>query len=434
MSCKSCFSSILARIRCLLTPPIPPEQNDEPLQGAFDLFVKTKQEDLCVKYVERKFADAGIALNDMQLDVVRDYIRDRDKPLNIPFEDSQEAEVQRANGIDWNDENDEIFLSLEEEFETSAKKFMLECPPQIASSMLETMRKNFRGRFRQAESTRLAFEKELLEEWDAPILLLEALFHIAMERGDAFNARNSEASGNEYVFYVLVRLQARACQITAEIIALLRGGYADGAHARWRSLHEVAVTAMFINNSGNEIARRYIAHEVVQCYKNMLACKEHENELNLEPVSDEEFNSLRTRYENAIKEFGVGFEKDYGWAIGALEGRNPNFANIEKVAQMDRMRPYYKLASQNVHSHSRAIIFKLGLPEDSDFILAGPSMYGLDEAGEGAALSLMQATTTLLLSKPSFQNIVECHVIKMLYEETANSFVEVRCLHDFQGA
>ena len=71
---------------------------------------------------------------------------------------------------------------------------------------------------------------------------------ISRESGDLFN--ESFGKNNDQVFFVLWRLHARSCQITMEILALLKSGFADGAHARWRTLHEIAVTALFIKQQG----------------------------------------------------------------------------------------------------------------------------------------------------------------------------------------
>ncbi len=38
---------------------------------------------------------------------------------------------------------------------------------------------------------------------------------------------------------VLMRQHANACRITGEIILMLKGGYPDGAIARWRTLFEI---------------------------------------------------------------------------------------------------------------------------------------------------------------------------------------------------
>ena len=58
------------------------------------------------------------------------------------------------------------------------------------------------------------------------------LCFLADEAGSEFNSefRPSASKDNNFVFDVLTRLHARSCQITSEIILLLRSGFADGAH------------------------------------------------------------------------------------------------------------------------------------------------------------------------------------------------------------
>ena len=51
---------------------------------------------------------------------------------------------------------------------------------------------------------------------------------------------------------LLIRL-VRACQVTDEIICLLENGFADGAMARWRTLHEIAVVAVVISQHGENL-------------------------------------------------------------------------------------------------------------------------------------------------------------------------------------
>ena len=57
-----------------------------------------------------------------------------------------------------------------------------------------------------------------------------------------------------------MHLHANACLVTSEVITLLEAGYSSGATARWRSLHEVAVYAMFIVKHGPGTAERYLRH------------------------------------------------------------------------------------------------------------------------------------------------------------------------------
>ena len=106
--------------------------------------------------------------------------------------------------------------------------------------------------------------------------------------------------------------------MSGEVLALLHAGFADGAHARWRSLHEMAVVASLIQQHGQELAERYLLHENIQQYK--LACEYQEffDRLDVEPPSMENFEKLKVQRDELIARFGKVFKGDYGWASSAI--------------------------------------------------------------------------------------------------------------------
>ena len=78
------------------------------------------------------------------------------------------------------------------------------------------------------------------------------------------NALRPDGGGERpQTFDLLIKLHARACQITEEVICLLGGGFADGAMARWRSIHEISAVSL-IEEHGEGLAERYRLHEVVE--------------------------------------------------------------------------------------------------------------------------------------------------------------------------
>src|SRR5262249_50921986 len=48
---------------------------------------------------------------------------------------------------------------------------------------------------------------------------------------------------NDFVFEALVRLHARSCLVAEEVCWLMEGGFASGAHSRWRTLHELVTVS-----------------------------------------------------------------------------------------------------------------------------------------------------------------------------------------------
>ena len=100
-------------------------------------------------------------------------------------------------------------------------------------------------------------------------------------------------------------------------------------------------------------------------------------------------------------------------------------AAIERTAQMDHFRPYYRMASDNVHANSHGAFYKLGgFPPDLDILLAGPSNMGLADPGHGAALSLTQVTAALVSTVPTVDSLTELTVLELLQEETGAAFLQ----------
>lgn len=106
------------------------------------------------------------------------------------------------------------------------------------------------------------FEDRLYDDWQEPIDLFEALIVYSRDVGLEIDQdmRSTAAADNDPVFVALQKLHVRGIQIAQEILALIKHGFADGAHARWRALHEVAAVAMFIKLSGQQTAKRFLLH------------------------------------------------------------------------------------------------------------------------------------------------------------------------------
>lgn len=63
---------------------------------------------------------------------------------------------------------------------------------------------------------------------------------------------------------VLILLQARACQTSFEVRALLAAGFPGGAYGRYRTLHELAVIAILIAEHGPEHGHADLADQLPQ--------------------------------------------------------------------------------------------------------------------------------------------------------------------------
>ena len=81
---------------------------------------------------------------------------------------------------------------------------------------------------------------------------------------------------------------------------LLKAGYADDAHARWRSLHEMSVVGYMISQNGQELAEKYLLHEAVQQYRLAVEHRRYAGRIDAEPISDDEFEELRLQRDRLV--------------------------------------------------------------------------------------------------------------------------------------
>ena len=298
-----------------------------------------------------------------------------------------------------------------------------------AATLLNQIKKDANVGLRRQRRKRQGFERRLAKHWAKPLHLLELTAEIAQEvaTGVGDQVAAGEVSVDEHTFRAIWAVHARACQMSRAILVLLRSGFADDAHARWRSLHELAVVSNFIGEHGEVVAERYLLHEAIQQRKLARAYKKHEDRAGLEPLTQAEIDALYERCETLVARFGPCFNEDYGWAASALGIKRPSLADIEQAVQLDHLRPYYRMASDNVHANSHGAFYKLGgFPPDQDILLAGPSNMGLADPGHGTALSLNQITAALVSTAPTLDSSTELTVLNLLQRETGAAFLQAQ--------
>ncbi|MBI3450763.1 MAG: hypothetical protein HY049_17850 [Acidobacteria bacterium] len=295
-----------------------------------------------------------------------------------------------------------------------------------STEILQALEKKWRRESRRQDREMAGFRRRLRRTWIVPLSLLELHVHLAYEIGDGISraTRSAGSCANPHLAEVLARLHARACQVASEVCVLLGHGFADGAMARWRTLHEMTVTAVFILSAGDGMAERYLAHGQVEAYKAATQYQAHAKALGCAPLSENELDRVREARDEVIARFGKAFASDYGWASESLRNSEPKFIDIERAVGVDCLRPYYKLASQQVHATPRGLLFKLGLLRD-EALLAGPSNLGLADPGQHTALSLTQITATLTPLHATLDSIIAVKVLTQLSAKIETSFVDV---------
>jgi hypothetical protein len=262
----------------------------------------------------------------------------------------------------------------------------------------------------QHKDYQTGFEQRLYDRWKKPLDLFEITLVLGREVAARFNqfVRPYAARQEDTVFDVLARLHARSCQTGSAILSLLKSGHADDALARARTLHELHVTAKFINTNGNETAKRYRLYEVVESLKAAKEYEKHYSQLGLEPLDPDAIPKLEKLVEQYRTKFGEEFARKvthgfYGWATENLGKKVPTFEDIEEAVGLAFMRPYYRMSSYPTHANAKGLTFTLGKIGSLQFVSAGPSNAGLADPGS-IALSSFYQCTALLLRYPVYAN------------------------------
>ena len=192
-----------------------------------------------------------------------------------------------------------------------------------------------------------------------------------------------------------MRQHATACRVFGEVEALLRSGYPDGALARWRSLHEIAVTSILIRKHGKDAAEDFIQFGLVEAVKGMETYQKTAEAMGREPYSVAELNAAKKIRAQLISAKPY-LEGRSGWARRHLKG-TAFVKHLQKAAGLEKWESDYKWASQNVHTTYRELRALLGMSEAvEDGLLAGPSNSGFAEPAHFSAIALAQTTSAFL--------------------------------------
>lgn len=252
------------------------------------------------------------------------------------------------------------------------------------------------------------FRDRLAEYWGEGLGLLRMLLTVCREIGaDACKRYSrSKSKKQQYRRFVLVRLQSRACQVSEEIITLMENGFADGAMARWRTLHEIATVATLIETGDEALAERYVLHDAVDAKREADEYERSQVPIGHAPIPKAYRKAIERDYAASISRFGDDFKGEYGWAAPRVKGR-PTFKALQEEAGRANMGSHYKLASYNVHAGSRSLFHRLSGPRDEGVLMAGRSDSGLLEPGQNLAFTLVQITAAVTRRSTAIDGIIE---------------------------
>jgi hypothetical protein len=241
------------------------------------------------------------------------------------------------------------------------------------------------------DARRAEFGRRLREQWGKALDAFDELVAVTAETGDLVARRHVSDTP---LFVAQELLRQRACQVSWEIHTLCSTGFADGAYARWRTLHEIAVVMTFLRKFGEPAAKRYFDHAHIKNRKILREYEDCQAELKNSPLPPEEVQRSEDKKQAALSKYtGEDFGEDYGWAAKFCGVPKPSFFHIRKAADYGFWKAHYGMANHSIHAGPHGVLFRLGHPlETPPTPLSGPSLVGLGTPLDAAAITLGHAT------------------------------------------
>lgn len=296
-----------------------------------------------------------------------------------------------------------------------------------AAFVLKRLTAGWPAQHRRQRRAFRGFQTRLLKRWGRALGELDMLITISREfGGQVATAVLRPEFKAPHLAEVLIRLHARACQIASEVHVLLSAGYADGAMARCRTLHEIAIVSFFIQQHGEETAVRYLAHDAIESWRAAVDFNKHARALKMPRYTRAQIARFDAARNGVLARFGPSFDGHYGWAahINKKDGKpHRTFGDLEE-STLPHLRPYYQFASHNVHAKSKGVLLRLGLTNESELLLSGASNVGLSDPGQNAALFLAQITTAMALLQSTFETITTMKIVNRLQKRVGELFVK----------
>ena len=320
--------------------------------------------------------------------------------------------------------------------ETEIEQRIAEIVPEALAAASEPIKERLRADgprlVLENQTVRQEFEGRLVHRWLDALTHYEMILRIAEEAGSDFHLKGEVSKEEHFLYQALRSLHARACLTASEVLALLRSGHPFGAHARWRTLHELAVVSYVLTSKDApaDIAERFFLHSAVQRAKDAVEYQEHAEALNYSPLPEDEFRELLVERDEVVARFGKNFDFTYGWASVLFDGKRPTFRDLEKLASLEHLRPHYSWASHRVHATAKGADLNVVTRGPFSTYLAGPTNHHLADPAQSALISLHQVTTNFLMhGRPNMEKepfrIVIPGIIHDFLQEACEAFIAV---------
>lgn len=366
--------------------------------GKLNKFIEEKAREIprifLRRLLKKKLEEQGVE-DDAMLDALTDHFlarsgddftwgddEDGTKLIRLEFSPAEGDDlVDAANAFMENDLPEAIIKSVDHGAKIVVRNFRQHWPGQKIDDRNDMVR----------------FRDRLDLRWASGLDPLRMMIVGSREIGEQFADRlsRSRARKDLHKRQVLALLHIRACQTALEIVTLLENGFSDGAYARWRTLYEISVVAFVIDSFGDDVARRYLAHDAVSMREFVVnEYRHYGQDYDPKKLKGEE-RDIEAAFQAAIAEFGKSFAGSYGWAASALDSKNPKFQDLERAVNWQALSPDYKLSSYKVHAGVAGTVRSIAGVGDTPFIFGGATNAGLERAAVNTAYSLLHVTSLI---------------------------------------
>jgi Family of unknown function (DUF5677) len=279
------------------------------------------------------------------------------------------------------------------------------------------------------------FERHLRKRWGKALDLFCAIVVGSTELGDQEyrDACWEDLDENQRaVLEAVSGIHARACRTSWEVYELLQAGFPKGAQARARTLHELAVTALILSENVDEpgyadIGARFLAFDAITSSTDANEYQAHAARLNEDPLSVEMLTAIEAARQDALRRF-PDMKGTYGWARHLPGVRQGTFKELERVAGLDHLRPYYSWASQEVHAGPKGVRLNTVTGPDGPVKLAGRTNFDLADPAQTALIALQQVNGAMITSPgvSSISGVLGAQALQVLVSQACDEFVRVQ--------
>jgi hypothetical protein len=374
------------------------------IQNAFDHSVAqfTSKEQLLPLALAKAAKRQNVSLSELEIQRLTTAILnaregkiqlDLDPPCGLG---ATEEEIQ-ATVQDLVDDVKESITDVIQDVTRAISQAVPEALAKVADAVSDHMSENaleHASHLRKAHADRAEAVQSM---WGVVLDQLDFLRHIVLEWSyEALELRSGPYASPNTAF-ALSRLVARTYEVVGEIITLARAGYADGALARWRSLHEICVIAMFLAKQSDRCAQMYLSHHQVEELRLLEVDRASGTANTNDTHTDRYIGHLRRQKAAIVNTFGTAFASDYGWASIELGRAKTTFRDLESHVGLEILRRGYQRANSTVHGGALATLTRISLGVSGVDGAAVPPAYGCELATNYATASLSMMVAELCL-------------------------------------